>query len=160
MANDTWATPQPVFDYFNRKYNFTLDVCAQDETAKCENYYTIEDDAFTKNWTLDAAGAFDGACWCNPPYSNITPWIERSIITAQKGIPVVMLVMCDQSVKWFSFALKHCTTVEYIINGRLAFLNNGIEQKGNNKGSVIFTFIPNALGLCQTKYIDRKDLFV
>lgn len=36
-ATDMWSTPQAFFDRVNTKYGFTLDVCATDENAKCEN---------------------------------------------------------------------------------------------------------------------------
>lgn len=82
---------------------------------------------------------------------------ELKAIDAQsRGVGVVMLVMCDPSVKWFAKALEYCSEVRFITNGRLGFVNNGVVQKGNNKGSVIFVFDPNAIGACKTKYIDRS----
>lgn len=45
-----WATPQKLYDYLNERFNFTLDPCATDENAKCEKYYTIDDDGLTKDW--------------------------------------------------------------------------------------------------------------
>ena len=44
-ASDMWETPTYLFNYLNNKYNFTLDVCATSENAKCENYYTESDNA-------------------------------------------------------------------------------------------------------------------
>ena len=60
--NHTWETPQEFFDTVNGFYNFDLDCCAEHETAKVENYYTVEDDALTKGWV--------GNVWCNPPYGK------------------------------------------------------------------------------------------
>ena len=37
---DNWETPQDFFDKLNEEFGFTLDVCAEDDTAKCEKYYT------------------------------------------------------------------------------------------------------------------------
>ena len=45
-----WATPQAFFDELNTEFHFTLDPCARHDNAKCERYYTIEDDGLTKNW--------------------------------------------------------------------------------------------------------------
>lgn len=36
----TRETPQDIFDKLNKEFNFTLDVCALPETAKCKDYYT------------------------------------------------------------------------------------------------------------------------
>ena len=41
----TWETPQDFFDKLNNIFNFTLDSCAEVETAKCSKFYTKEDDA-------------------------------------------------------------------------------------------------------------------
>ena len=38
--SDEWETPQELFDELNKKYKFTLDVCATAENAKCSNYFT------------------------------------------------------------------------------------------------------------------------
>ena len=40
----TWETPQDFFDKLNSLFNFTLDACAEDCTAKVDKYYTEEDD--------------------------------------------------------------------------------------------------------------------
>ena len=41
----TWETPQDFFDKLNNLFNFTLDACAEDCTAKVDKYYTEEDNA-------------------------------------------------------------------------------------------------------------------
>lgn len=45
-----WATPQEFFNELNAEFHFTLDPCATAENAKCEHFYTIEDDGLTKKW--------------------------------------------------------------------------------------------------------------
>lgn len=49
-ATDNWATPQDVFDRFNYVFNFTLDPCADSKNAKCDLYFTKEDDGLSKDW--------------------------------------------------------------------------------------------------------------
>ena len=41
---EEWETPQDIFDHLDFQYKFTLDPCATKKTAKCEKYYTREDD--------------------------------------------------------------------------------------------------------------------
>lgn len=50
---------------------FDLDVAAAPHNAKCERYYTIDDDGLNSPW--DA-----WRIWCNPPYSNIGAWVEKA----------------------------------------------------------------------------------
>lgn len=37
---DTWETPKLLFDELNTEFNFTLDPCCSNVTAKCSNFYT------------------------------------------------------------------------------------------------------------------------
>ena len=159
MANDTWATPPEVFRKLDNEFGFGFDVCAEHETAKCGQYWTIEDDALTKDWATETNNVFGRYLWCNPPYSKIGPWVDKAIEAQINNVGTVMLVMCDPSVKWFSRAIEYASEIRYITNGRLAFLNNGVPQKGNNKGSVVFVFDPHRIGWSQTHYIDREYFF-
>lgn len=43
-------TPQCFFDKLSSIFNFTLDVCALPENAKCENYYTPTDNGLEQKW--------------------------------------------------------------------------------------------------------------
>ena len=45
---DLWETPQEFFNQLNDEFHFTLDVCALPQNAKCENYYTPEQDGLKK----------------------------------------------------------------------------------------------------------------
>lgn len=155
MANDTWATPQVVFDKLNERFNFVHDVCAQHTTAKCPSYWTEEDDAFKQDW-VNGVDPGKGWLWCNPPYSGIGPWVKRATEAQVQGRGTVMLVMCDPSVKWFARAIEAASEVIFVTQGRLAFLNDGVVRSGNNKGSLILIFDPDFIGECQTRYIPRS----
>ena len=55
-SNDqTWETPNYLFNKLNNVFNFEIDVCALKETAKCENYFTPEIDGLKQEW--------DKTCW-------------------------------------------------------------------------------------------------
>lgn len=165
MSNDLWSTPPEVFNALDQEFCFGFDVCAEHKTAKCPEYWTIEDDALSKDWAEDAksripgAGLIEmGAIWCNPPYSNIKPWVEKAIEAQLNGRMTVMLVMCDPSVKWFSLAQQYASETRFITDGRLAFLKNGVPQKGNNKGSVIFVFDPHRVSAGHVSWVTREAL--
>ena len=49
-ATDMWATPQAFFDKYNDQYQFTLDVCASKENAKCDRYFDVEADGLKQTW--------------------------------------------------------------------------------------------------------------
>ena len=41
---DVWATPQDFFDKINLEFELDLDVCAIPENAKCEKFFSPEQD--------------------------------------------------------------------------------------------------------------------
>lgn len=72
---DMWATPQGFYDELNKEFHFTLDPCATHQNAKCEKYYTIEDDGLSKDWNGENV-------FCNPPYGRqIGPWVQKCLTT-------------------------------------------------------------------------------
>lgn len=67
---DQWETPQWLFDELNKEFEFTLDVCATADNAKCKEFFSPEDDGLSQDWR--------GVCWMNPPYGRkISEWIEK-----------------------------------------------------------------------------------
>jgi phage N-6-adenine-methyltransferase len=122
---DLWATPQDFFDKQNAIYNFTLDVCATDDNAKCKKYFTKNDDGLNKEW--------HGVCWMNPPYGReIKQWMHKAYKESLKGVTIVCLVPArTDTVWWHEYAMKG--NIEFI-RGRLKF--------GNAKNSAPF---PSAL---------------
>ena len=56
MTSNTpeWATPQDVFDKLNDEFHFDVDVCANESNAKCEEFFSKEQDGLKMDW-----GGFD-----------------------------------------------------------------------------------------------------
>lgn len=48
--SDEWSTPQELFNRLDAEFHFDLDPCATPDNAKCETYYTAEDDGLKKSW--------------------------------------------------------------------------------------------------------------
>lgn len=49
-STDLWATPQDFFDHLNAEFNFDVDVCATPDNAKCDIYFTKEQDGLVQSW--------------------------------------------------------------------------------------------------------------
>lgn len=134
---DLWQTPKFIFNHYDRRFKFTSDLAASDANHLCDNYFTEGDSAFDCD-----AESFAGAVFCNPPYSNIMPWVDLCVEISQSSrVPVVMLIPADTSVKWFKKAFDNCSECHFI-SGRLAFINADTQKpvSGNNKGTVVFIF--------------------
>lgn len=52
-----------VFDQLNEEYRFTLDPCCTRETAKCDHFFTKEDDGLSRSWGGHTV-------FMNPPYGR------------------------------------------------------------------------------------------
>jgi phage N-6-adenine-methyltransferase len=111
---DLWQTPLPLFKALDLEFEFKLDAAASAKNALCTNYLTERDNALKCGWKSD------GAIWCNPPYSNIRPWVEKAAIECQKQLqPIVMLAPSDMSVGWFKLALETIDEVRIITGARV-----------------------------------------
>jgi phage N-6-adenine-methyltransferase len=150
---DLWQTPKFVFDYYDRRFNFTGDIAASEKNALCDVYIDSESNA------LDDAQYWFARGWLNPPFSDITPWVEKAIDQMQYKALTVMLLPADTSVKWFKLAFDNCTECHFI-SGRLSFVNAETQKpvSGNNKGSVVFVFDPLSPVNQSVHLIDRDSM--
>jgi hypothetical protein len=71
LTTDEWYTPRWLFAAAG--VTFDMDVCAPVDagfrTCPARRYLTAVEDGLTYPW--------DGLIWCNPPYSNMRPWVDR-----------------------------------------------------------------------------------
>lgn len=170
VARQCWATPQWIIDFVAAKFGqIGIDVCASPENAKAPVYFTEATNGLDSahNW-----GDEGGIAWCNPPYEDPLPWVEKAIEQAkQRGVTTIMLVNNDPSTAWFLKALQGAQTVINFIgytdkatgkfkSGRVAFVDarTGEEGSKNPKGSVIFEIKPKKRGGIKTEYLSRLDM--
>ena len=114
-TTDMWATPQNFFDELNREFNFSLDACALPSNAKCEKFFTPEQDGLSQNW--------EGNVWCNPPYGrDVGNWVAKAYESAHSGTEtvVVMLLPARTDTKWFHEYIYGKAEVRFV-KGRLKF---------------------------------------
>ena len=153
---DRWQTPIEVFAALDAEFGFYLDAAADHGNTLCARYLTERDDALNSEWVSY------GAIWCNPPYSAITPWVEKAAEQCKaQSQPVVMLLPADTSTGWFSLALESVDEVRLITGGRLSFINAGTGKagkNGNSKGSLLFIWRPFIKPRCQFTTVSRDEL--
>ena len=123
QRND-WETPQDLFDMLNAEFNFTLDPCANAENAKCQKYFTQEQDGLRQDWQGETV-------FCNPPYGReIKKWISKAYQESLKpDTLVVMLLPSRTDTTWFHDYILPYGKINFI-KGRLKF--------GNSKNSAPF----------------------
>jgi phage N-6-adenine-methyltransferase len=120
--SDMWGTPRWLFDALNVHYQFSLDVCALPENAKCKTFFSPEQDGLRQKW--------EGVCWMNPPYGReIVKWVKKAYESSLDGTIVVSLLPARTDTAWFWDYVFEKTFIEFI-RGRLKF--------GDGKGSAPF----------------------
>jgi len=94
-----WETPDEIFVPLNEEFGFTLDVCATSENAKCDLFFSEEDDGLTRDW--------HGICWMNPPFGVQGKWVKKAYGESLKGTTVVCLLPARTNTNWFhDYCLK------------------------------------------------------
>lgn len=113
--SEDWETPQHLFDELNKKWNFTLDVCASKENAKCDKYFTIKENGLLKSWE-------GNVCWMNPPYGReIIKWIRKAYYEWDVNYcTIIALLPVRTCTKWFHEYVYGKANIEFI-KGRLKF---------------------------------------
>jgi phage N-6-adenine-methyltransferase len=113
-GTDSWGTPHEFFDRLNRDYKFTLDACAEAWNAKCNRFYTAEDDGLEQPW--------ESWTWCNPPYSDILSWYRKAYEEMLLGNSSVLLTFARTDTRAFHRFASKSTKIVFI-EGRLRFLD-------------------------------------
>ena len=106
-----WSTDPVVFERLDMRYGpLTLDVCASAENAKCERFFTVEDDELRAK-----VGRPSGM---NPPYGRtLGAWMAKAhqaaLTTAEL---VVCLVPARTDTRWWH---------EHAADGDVEFIREG-----------------------------------
>ncbi|NIF20294.1 phage N-6-adenine-methyltransferase [Candidatus Pantoea multigeneris] len=127
-VGDQWRTPDKLWWGINTKYGpFVLDLFADQDNAKCEDFYSAEDNALTQDWSARLA-VLQGAGYANPPYSRASKhdgaYITgmRHIIThtmsmREAGGRYVFLIKAATGEVWWPEEADHIA----FIRGRISF---------------------------------------
>ena len=118
--SDDWWTPQWVFDMLDQEFGFEIDVCASAENAKCQRFFSREDNALDQEWT--------GVCWMNPPYGRsgdrgIYQWMQKAHQSAQEGATVVCFVPARTDTLWWW---------DHALEGEIRFIKGRLKYDNSN----------------------------
>lgn len=128
-AVDDRGTDPALFAQLDARFHFTLDVAAWPHNAKCARYFTPGDDGLDQSWAGERV-------WCNPPYSDIRPWVEKAW-RAPAELVVMLLPANRTEQKWWQELIEPARRrgsidVEFL-PGRPRFVNVGKQAIGPNE---------------------------
>lgn len=108
-----------VFSGFNDRFHFTVDAAASSHNAQLSRYWTKEVDGLSQDWVGERV-------WCNPPYSNIRPWVDKASLM-DADISVLLLPANRTEQGWWQDVIEpmrhggRCR-VEFL-RGRMRFIS-------------------------------------
>lgn len=141
--SDAWRTPDDIFKPLDQIFCFTLDAAADKENAKCAAFLTEEDNSLICDWQGNIV-------WCNPPYKNLRPWVQKANDEALKGAcTVVMLIPNSRGRGWYKEIIipakqaGYCRTYSYG-PGRINFIdpNPGTKRSNPKQDNLLVVFTP------------------
>jgi phage N-6-adenine-methyltransferase len=130
-VSDLWGTPQALFDALHAEFGFTLDVAAIAANAKCDHFFTPEQDGLAQEWAPEI-------CWCNPPYAAVARWIVKAYESSKAGATVACLVYAKTDTRWWHTYCLPYAEIRYL-PGRLKF---GGSSNSAPFGSAVVIFRP------------------
>lgn len=116
-------TPED-FAPLHERFRFTVDACATERNARLPRYWTAKDDALHQTWAEERV-------WCNPPHSNVRPWIEKAWGAGGKELAVLLVPANRTEQAWWQElvepyrdgrALPGCNIRVEFLSGRMRFL--------------------------------------
>jgi len=145
-VDDRAIHPLDFAELADRYGPFTVDAAAAPHNARCERYWTREDDGLAQTWAGENV-------WCNPPYSDLKPWIRKAWAECDHAGSITMLLpanRCEQP--WWQIMVEPFRDredsplrVEFLAT-RLRFLKPGQTAIGPNErppfGCCVLNWLP------------------
>lgn len=133
---DDRRTDPELFRKLNLRFDFTVDVAASAENTQCKNYYDEAANGLLIDWSGERV-------WCNPPYSDIRPWVEKTWSEFEQETQpwlVVMLLPANRTEQgWWQDLIEprrdktdSILSVEFL-RGRQRFIHAGKTAIGPNE---------------------------
>lgn len=129
---DDRMVPDGEFWVLNKRFKFSIDIAAAKHNARLSRYHTRETDGLVHSWKGERV-------WCNPPYSNIRPWVEKAGLEVDADIIVMLLPANRTEQRWWQEFIEPIRDrpgsrlrVEFLPN-RLRFLKPGQTMVGPNE---------------------------
>ena len=112
--SNEWTTPQEFYNRLDSEFNFDLDPCSDGYNAKCERFFTKEDDGLIQDWS-------NSTVFMNPPYGRaIKDWIRKAYEESKKGSTVVALIPSRTDTQyWHNYVMK--AEEIRLVKGRIKF---------------------------------------
>ena len=147
-----WETPPEFMRWVDAIWAPGVDACAsvddwldgRETNSKCNIHIDPILNALGQPWCHPYK---DATFYCNPPYANVRPWIDKAIEAAHDGGTVVMLLPAQlatsangDKLPWFGYALEHAAEC-HLLWPRIKFIPPKYIKASSPSGSnALFVF--------------------
>lgn len=129
---DHWCTPKVITDLLPE---FDLDPCSNHgSTVPARRRVMPPEDGLAVPWR--------GLVWCNPPYSNVTPWVVKAIADSRSA-GTMMLVKLDPTTKWWKMAVVDGCASVVLFRKRIRFA--GAPCTANFPSALLLIDLPDSV---------------
>lgn len=129
---DDRETASEDFAIWHKRFRFTIDVAAALHNAKVAPFFNRSDDGLAQSWAGHRV-------WCNPPYSDIAPWVAKAWAEERAELIVMLLPANRTEQSWWQELVEphrdrpgSRLRVEFL-KGRLRFIQAGRSEVGPNE---------------------------
>jgi phage N-6-adenine-methyltransferase len=113
------GTPREFLNAVEKRFGrIAVDLAAHDGNAVCDDFISVEDDAFEKIWH-----ARPGLQWLNPPFANIGDWAMRAAAESGRGAHILMLIPAAIGTNYFCKWIWPFARI-YALSPRLKFVGH------------------------------------
>ncbi len=121
-SKDEWLTPPHILKALGQ---FDLDPCSPVNRPwpTAEKHLTIQDNGLSQPW--------DGRVFCNPPYSDSGPWLQRC---AEHRNAIALIFARTETETWFRHIWDEARGILFI-KGRLTFAHVSGKLGKHNSGA-------------------------
>lgn len=119
-SKQDYQTPLEFLAAVKRRFGiaeFDIDLAADAENAVAPIYYDAETNALIQPWRTVGRGL----AWCNPPFGDLGPWVEKAWRESRTAARVAMLVPAGVGSNWWR-EWVHGKAFVLLLNGRLTFV--------------------------------------
>lgn len=114
-GKDDYGTPVPLYEALDTEFHFTLDVCADAQNAKCDQFLTKEMDALSIDWW--------GRVFMNPPFSQLNKFLVKMIKELLAGhIEIGVALVAARSDTEAMFLASSYAGETRFLKGRVSYL--------------------------------------
>lgn len=150
LLRDEWQTPPFITSWIKFYTPFDVDLCATKDNALAKTYFSKQENCLDRDWHK-----FGKVGYCNPPYSNVRPFLEKAIQERDQGFRSIFLIPSPNGERHYHDCVFGQADKIVFITGRLSFSTpQNKPVNGNPRGSCLIYYTPNETET-RMEWVDR-----